>query len=42
MCTLNTCKYSENNFNKQTWKEYSSDDSISADEIAENMTMLGI
>lgn len=29
-------------WNKQTWKEYSSDDNISADEIAENMTMLGI
>ena len=27
-------------WNKQTWKEYSSDDNISADEIAENMTML--
>ncbi len=29
-------------WNRQTWKQYSSDDNISADEIAENMTMLGI
>ena len=29
-------------WNRETWKTYSSDDNISADEIAENMTMLGI
>lgn len=29
-------------WNRETWKDYSSDDNISADEIAENMTMLGI
>ena len=29
-------------WNRQTWKTYSSDENISADEIAENMTMLGI
>lgn len=29
-------------WNKDKWKEYSSDENISADEIAENMTMLGI
>ncbi len=29
-------------WNRETWKEYSSDENISADEIAENMTMLGI
>ena len=29
-------------WNKQKWKEYNSEDNISADEIAENMTMLGI
>ena len=29
-------------WNRDTWKKYSSDESISADEIAENMTMLGI
>lgn len=29
-------------WNRQIWKQYSSDDNISADEIAENMTMLGI
>ncbi len=29
-------------WDKKTWKEYSSDENISADEIAENMTMLGI
>ncbi len=29
-------------WNRDTWKKYSSDDNISADEIAENMTMLGI
>ena len=27
---------------KEEWKKYSSDENISADEIAENMTMLGI
>lgn len=29
-------------WNKEEWKKYSSDENISADEIAENMTMLGI
>ncbi len=29
-------------WNREVWKNYSSDDNISADEIAENMTMLGI
>ncbi len=29
-------------WNRETWKNYSSDENISADEIAENMTMLGI
>lgn len=29
-------------WNRDKWKSYSSDDNISADEIAENMTMLGI
>lgn len=29
-------------WNRETWKDYSSDENISADEIAENMTMLGI
>lgn len=29
-------------WNKEAWKTYSSDENISADEIAENMTMLGI
>ena len=29
-------------WNKDEWKKYSSDENISADEIAENMTMLGI
>lgn len=29
-------------WNKDRWKEYNSDENISADEIAENMTMLGI
>ena len=29
-------------WNRDTWKNYSSDENISADEIAENMTMLGI
>ena len=29
-------------WNKKEWKKYSSDENISADEIAENMTMLGI
>ena len=29
-------------WNKADWKKYSSDENISADEIAENMTMLGI
>ena len=29
-------------FSKDKWKEYNSDENISADEIAENMTMLGI
>lgn len=29
-------------WNKDLWQKYSSDESISADEIAENMTMLGI
>lgn len=29
-------------WNRETWKAYSSDENISADEIAENMTMLGI
>lgn len=29
-------------WNKEKWKQYSSSDNISADEIAENMTMLGI
>ena len=29
-------------WNKEQWKKYSSDENISADEIAENMTMLGI
>ena len=29
-------------WNKENWQQYSSDENISADEIAENMTMLGI
>ena len=29
-------------WNREEWKKYSSTDNISADEIAENMTMLGI
>ncbi len=29
-------------WNKEKWKKYNSDENISADEIAENMTMLGI
>lgn len=29
-------------WNREKWKSYNSDDNISADEIAENMTMLGI
>lgn len=29
-------------WNRETWQKYSKDESISADEIAENMTMLGI
>ena len=29
-------------WDKKIWKDYSSDENISADEIAENMTMLGI
>ena len=29
-------------WNKEEWTRYSSDENISADEIAENMTMLGI
>ena len=29
-------------WNKEKWKKYSSDENISADEIAENMTILGI
>ena len=29
-------------WNKELWTSYSNDESISADEIAENMTMLGI
>ena len=29
-------------WNRATWSSYSSDENISADEIAENMTMLGI
>ena len=29
-------------WNREKWKLYSSDENISADEIAENMTMLGI
>lgn len=29
-------------WNKDKWKKYNSEDNISADEIAENMTMLGI
>lgn len=29
-------------WNREMWKTYSSDENISADEIAENMTMLGI
>lgn len=29
-------------WNRETWKQYSSDENVSADEIAENMTMLGI
>ena len=29
-------------WNKEKWKEYNSEENISADEIAENMTMLGI
>ena len=29
-------------WNKELWTNYSNDESISADEIAENMTMLGI
>ena len=29
-------------WNKEIWEEYNSDDNLSADDIAENMTMLGI
>ena len=29
-------------WNKEKWKEYNSEENISADNIAENMTMLGI
>ena len=29
-------------WNKEKWKKYNSEENISADEIAENMTMLGI
>lgn len=29
-------------WNRERWKSYNSDENISADEIAENMTMLGI
>ena len=29
-------------WNKDKWKEYTSEENISADDIAENMTMLGI
>lgn len=29
-------------WNKDKWEEYNSEDNISADDIAENMTMLGI
>ena len=29
-------------WNKDKWKEYNSEENISADDIAENMTMLGI
>lgn len=29
-------------WDKSKWKEYNSDDNISADDLAENMTMLGI
>ena len=29
-------------WNREKWKNYNSDENISADEIAENMTMLGI
>ena len=29
-------------WNKEKWKQYNSEENISADEIAENMTMLGI
>lgn len=29
-------------WNKEKWKKYNSDENISADNIAENMTMLGI
>ena len=29
-------------WNRDKWREYNSDDNISADDIAENMTMLGI
>ncbi len=29
-------------WNREKWKKYSSDENISADEIAENMTILGI
>ena len=29
-------------WNREKWKSYTSDENISADEIAENMTMLGI
>ena len=29
-------------WNREKWKSYNSDENISADEIAENMTMLGI
>lgn len=29
-------------WNKEKWKQYNSDENISADNIAENMTMLGI
>ena len=29
-------------WNKDKWEEYNSEENISADDIAENMTMLGI
>ena len=29
-------------WNREEWQKYSSNENISADEIAENMTMLGI